>query len=146
MSLITSKIRKARKEYVCSFCGCKIAKGEKYSITVNCHEGSVYNWRAHCHCQDLCDKLWDFADPDEGGMDSDALFTAVRHAMSVFYCPFFCPQYDSELRSCNDYFDEDECIRAFAKFMEGKKLTVILGDDGFLCWKLTEEKKDEPGQ
>jgi hypothetical protein len=43
MSLITSKIRKARKEYVCSFCGCKIAKGEKYSITVNGHEGSVYN-------------------------------------------------------------------------------------------------------
>ncbi len=140
MTMIRSKVRHASVDHACDFCGCKIAKGEEYEYQVHVLDGLPYSWLTHIHCQKLCDKLWDYADPDECGMSSDRFLDAVHESMAVFFCPYHCTNYDVHLHGCRVDFDEDFCIRQFARFMENKLFYLTLDDNGILCWKLTEAK------
>ena len=139
MPLIKSTVRKATVEHVCDFCGCKIAKGEKYEFQTYVFDGLPYTWMEHLHCQSLCEKLWDYADPDEPGMTSSDFIDAVREAMATFYCPYHCQHYDVDLHGCRIDFDEDFCIRQFARFMKDKHLCLTQSENGILCWQLRTE-------
>ena len=137
MEVIRTKINKARKEYRCSFCGCKISKGEQYERSTNKCDGSLYEWRAHLHCQTLCDKIWNYVDPDEG-MTSDQFIDAVRELSDTFYCPFHCDKFDKETRDCDD-FDNDSCVRKFAEFMQSRELRLVLDPNHGMCYRLVKK-------
>ena len=135
MPIIKSTVREAKVEHVCDFCGCKIAKGEKYEFQTHVFEGRPYTWKAHIHCQSLCDTLWDYIDPDEPGMTSDNFLEGVQDAMAAFYCPYHCEKYVRDMHGCDD-FDENTCIRKFANFMEHHRLYLGQDHHGIMCWRL----------
>ena len=138
----TAKV-KARKRHTCDYCGCEIPKGEKYEVQTNVCDGRVYTWRAHIHCQDLCDKIWNYVDPYEGMSDSE-FCDAVQDLMSTFYCPFHCDEYEDNTQDCDRGFDSDVCVKRFAKFMENREMQLIRDPNRGLCWRIKEvEASDE---
>lgn len=138
MEVIRTKIKIARKEHRCSFCGCKISKGEQYRHSTNKCDGSLYVWRAHLHCQTLCGEIWNYVDPDEG-MTSDQFIDAVRELSDTFYCPFHCDKFDKETQDCDD-FDDDSCVRKFAEFMQSRELRLVLDPNRGMCWRLVKKE------
>ena len=44
---------KARKDHNCSYCEGVIKAGTEYEKTVLKHDGDVYTWKSHLHCQQL---------------------------------------------------------------------------------------------
>lgn len=51
-TLQNAKLTKAKKRYVCDFCGQHIVDGREYYDSVYVYEG-VYHWRSHVHCHEL---------------------------------------------------------------------------------------------
>lgn len=136
METIRSEKLKARKEHFCNLCGCNIQKGETYERQTNKFDGRLYVWRTHLHCQDLCDKIWSYVDPGDGGMGSSDFVDAIIELMDVFYCPFHCSKYDRTISGCEDGLDEDSCIKKFAKFMEKRELRLIRDSDNIPRWRI----------
>ena len=58
----------ARKEYLCSACGCKINKGQKYYRQTNIYDGSIYDWKEHEECRAIAYELdmYDNCDTEDG--------------------------------------------------------------------------------
>ena len=137
MNVISRKVVKARKDYHCDFCGCKIPKGERHDCSINKQNGELYTWRTHLHCQTLCDKIWNYVDPDEG-MTSDEFINAIRELADTFYCPFHCDKFDKETLECESEFDDDVCVKRFAKFMETHELELVNEPNRGLCWRMVE--------
>lgn len=140
MNVVSRKEVKARKDYHCDFCGCKIPKGERHDCSINKQDGELYTWRTHLHCQILCDKIWNYVDPDEG-MTSDQFIDAVRELADTFYCPFHCAKFDKETRDCDD-FDNDSCVKKFADFMKSRELLLVRDPNRGLCWRLVVKEGD----
>jgi hypothetical protein len=138
MEVIRTNINIARKEHRCSFCGCKISKGEQYRHSTNKCDGSLYVWKEHLHCADLCNEIWDYVDPDDG-MTSDDFCDAIKELAHTFYCPFHCDKFDKETRDC-DGFDNDSCVRKFAEFMQSRELRLVLDPNCGMCWRLTKKE------
>ena len=67
-TVIEDRLRKARKEHFCSFCGGKIFRGEQYRDQFNVYDGDAYHWKAHLSCQELANALKMYEDCwyDEG--------------------------------------------------------------------------------
>ena len=142
MEVIRTKIRKARKEYRCSFCGCKISKGEQYRHSTNKCDGSLYVWRDHLHCAALCSEIWDYVDPDDG-MTSEDFCDAIKELAHTFYCPFHCDKFDKEHDDCDKFFDYDSCVRKFADFMKTRYLTLVNDKNLGMCWRIDQKKESE---
>ena len=132
----TAKV-KARKRHTCDYCGCEIPKGEQYKRSVNVTDGRPYTWKSHLRCAELCGKIWDYVDPDEG-MTSDAFCDAVRELADTFYCPFHCDEYDPDTQDCERGFDDNVCTKRFAKFMENREMQLIQDPNRGLCWRIKE--------
>ena len=139
MEVIRTKIKKARKEHQCSFCGCKISKGEQYRHSTNKCDGSLYVWKEHLHCAALCNEIWDYVDPDEG-MTSDDFCDAIKELAHTFYCPFHCDKFDKENDECDECFDYDSCVRKFAEFMKTRYLQLVNEKNRGLCWRIVQKK------
>ena len=138
METIRSEKLKARKEHFCNLCGCKILKGETYERQTNKFDGRLYAWRTHLHCQDLCSKIWNFVDPDEG-MNGDEFIDNIRELMDTFYCPYHCDKYEKDTGDCKKGITFGEsCIREFAKFMDNRELRCIRDADGIPRWRVVE--------
>ena len=71
MQELDRKIRVARKEHECDFCGFKIEKGEKYDWSKNVYDGMLYEWKSHLSCLELASKLNMFEECDEGVTSED---------------------------------------------------------------------------
>lgn len=58
----------ARKEYLCSSCGCKINKGQKYYRQTNIYDGCIYDWKEHEECRAIAYELdmYDNCDSEDG--------------------------------------------------------------------------------
>lgn len=115
--VLSNVTRKARKRHVCNFCGHPIEPGEKYNNQTNVFDGRAYTWKDHLECQDLCNEIWDFVDPDEG-MDSDAFRSALRELSSTFVCKN-CPHRTVRegLEDCDEELSM-KCIRHIHKFFK----------------------------
>ena len=55
--LVYEKIRKARKEHCCNYCGGLIDKGEEYGNSFVVDEGVGWTWKSHIHCNELIDLM-----------------------------------------------------------------------------------------
>ena len=141
MQMIRCKRRKARKEYYCDLCGGKILKDECYERQINQFDGRMYTWRTHLHCQNLCSKIWNYVDPDEG-MTGDEFCDAVQDLMSTFYCPFHCDEYDRDTQDCDRGFDTDVCVKRFAQFMETRELLPVRDPNRRFYYRIV--KKEQP--
>ena len=95
METIRTATVKARRIHVCDYCGCEIPKGERYKRSVNVFDGKPYTWKSHLRCAELCGKIWDYVDPDEG-MTGESFIDAVQDLIHPFYCPFHCDEYDRD--------------------------------------------------
>ena len=135
METIRSSTVKAAKPHICCFCGCEIPKGERYECDVNVFDGKPYTWRSHIRCKELCGKIWDYVEPDEG-MNGDEFCEAVENLMYTFYCPFHCDEYDKETCDCDRGFDADVCVKRFASFMEIRELMLANEPNRGLCWRM----------
>lgn len=128
---------KAVKTHWCDYCGSQIQKGETYRRSQNKYDGRLYVWKAHLHCTELAEAIWDFADPDEG-MDECTFQDCVRQVMDELYCPEHCPRWDAD-DGC-DKFDWCKCLRQFAEFMKTHELRhVKTVADVYRVWKLVEK-------
>lgn len=65
-TLSYSKETKAIKEHRCNFCDGVIRVGQVYMKSTHEHDGSVYDWKAHKHCEGLASKMKMYDDADEG--------------------------------------------------------------------------------
>lgn len=139
MENIRTAIVKARKRHTCDYCGCEIPNGEKYEHSVNVTDGRTYTWKSHLRCAELCGKIWNYVDPYEG-MTSDAFYDAVRELADTFYCPFHCDEYDRDTQDCERGFEDNVCIKRFAKFMENREMQLIQDPNRGLCWRIKEVK------
>ena len=137
METIRTAIVKARRIHVCDYCSCEIPKGERYEVQTNECNGKLYTWRAHLHCKELCGKIWDYVEPDEG-MSGDDFYDAVRDLAHTFYCPFHCDEYDRDTQDCERGFEDNVCIKRFAKFMENREMQLIQDPNRGLCWRIKE--------
>ena len=67
--ILNEKCQKARNEYICMYCGCKIKKGEKY-VRQRCKDGGqLYDFISHRCCNDIINKLpeeFDFMTTQDG--------------------------------------------------------------------------------
>lgn len=63
--------QKARKDHKCNFCGGVIPKGQEYQRQGIVHEGSLYTWKAHFRCLDICSELRMHDNCDEGVTEDD---------------------------------------------------------------------------
>ena len=139
METIRTAIVKARRIHTCDYCGCEIPKGERYKRSVNVFDGKPYTWKSHLRCAELCGKIWDYVDPDEG-MTGDDFICAVQDLMCTFYCPFHCDEYDRDTQDCDRGFDADVCVKRFAKFMETHELDLVNEPNRGLCWRMLESE------
>jgi hypothetical protein len=57
METLDSKIRTAKKEHKCDFCGGIINAGEKYDWQKIVSDGELYEWKAHCSCSAIASEL-----------------------------------------------------------------------------------------
>lgn len=71
MVILSTEIRKARKNHKCNFCGCVIEKGTEYHATGIVGDGHVYTWKSHFRCDELCNKLKMYDHCDEGVTEND---------------------------------------------------------------------------
>ena len=144
MEVINRATVKARRPHVCDFCGSEIPKGESYEASTCKNEDRIYTWHSHVHCQNLCDEIWHYVDPDNG-MTRDDFLGAVRELTQTFYCPFHCEHYDKEVQDCAEEFDDNLCVRRFAAFMETRRLDLVLEQGRGLCWRVRELGRHEGG-
>tara|TARA_R110000822_G_scaffold25937_17_gene78523 strand:- start:7502 stop:7834 length:333 start_codon:yes stop_codon:yes gene_type:complete len=77
MTILDSKIVKARKEHNCSFCHSKINKGENYWNDTIVNDGGLYTWKAHTKCHDISHKLKMYDDAIDG-VDSDMFVECIH--------------------------------------------------------------------
>ena len=61
----------ARKEYLCSACGCKINKGQKYYRQTNVLDGCIYDWIEHEECRNIASELVMYDECDDEGLSPD---------------------------------------------------------------------------
>ena len=143
--IIKSKVLKARKEHHCYFCGGRISKGERYNKSINKNlDGQLFIWKSHIHCGELCDKIWDYVDPYDG-MTSDDFSDAVRELADTFYCPYHCEKYNNNNKDCDEFFDNDTCVRKFAEFMKTRKLKLVNDPNLGMCWRIVKKGSEVKG-
>lgn len=83
--LIAQETRKARKPHRCDYCGEMIEKGEVYEYATLKFDG-IYHWSNHVRCGKIAQKIWDYADPDEG-MTADDYTETCQEVCQTFICP-----------------------------------------------------------
>ena len=86
INLIAEKIIRAYKKHRCSLCGKNIEKGTRYVWQKNICDGEFYEFRNHIACNNICNAIWDYADPEEG-MDEDLFWDSCQEICQVFVCP-----------------------------------------------------------
>lgn len=70
---------KAIKEHKCSFCSYRISKGETYLSSTYKNDGSIYDWKAHKHCEQLALQMKMYEDIDSDGLTQDAFIDIVSN-------------------------------------------------------------------
>ena len=95
VEIITATKRvKARKDHICSWCGCDIYTGETYITSVLKYDGTIYAWKNHIKCGELVSKL--NMEGDEGVTGDD------------FY-EYITEEYDQIWREDdNDYYESKD--------------------------------------
>lgn len=70
-TLKPAKDTKAVKDHICGFCNMKIKKGETYIKSTHTHDGEIYDWKTHPHCEWIANTLgmYDFCDDGMTGED-----------------------------------------------------------------------------
>ena len=68
---------KAIKEHKCSFCSYRISKGDTYLSSTYKNDGSIYDWKAHKHCEELALQMEMYDDIDDDGLTQDAFMEIV---------------------------------------------------------------------
>lgn len=138
MTTLTRKEVTARKRHRCGFCGHAIERGERYSFSTHAFDGRAYTWRSHLKCQELCDVIWDYVDPDDGGMGRDDFRDGLYDVACAFVCPG-CPHYDADSDDC-DCRLEMSCIDRIHGFFQ--KFRLVRTD--MITWKI-KPKGNESG-
>ncbi len=77
MEIISSNLRTAQKEHICSYCGLPIKKGEKYRDDY-IKGDEAYRWRSHLTCEYLVKKLDMDTDNCGEGLTSTAFTDYIR--------------------------------------------------------------------
>lgn len=105
METISSRIVTAKKHHVCGLCRTKIDIGTKYRTQFNKHDGGVYTWKNHLHCENIAGKLNLY---DEYGLNDEIFQEAIleefiklqqHHNSEVFeYEGFIYPNFDGRLK------------------------------------------------
>lgn len=96
MHTISAKEVQARKNHKCDWCSEIIYKDEPYIIAACTHDGRIYNWKSHIHCDEIFYTL-NMNDCDEGdGIDSETFKELVREAFNDLWFKKDLAHYESE--------------------------------------------------
>lgn len=135
--LSTCTVR-ARRPYVCDYCGHAILRGEQYVRACNKFDGRLYTWKSHPHCDRLASAVWNYVDPCDG-MDAYTFRDAVQTVMYELYCPGNC-QLWRKGEGCAAGNDMTTCLMRFDEFMKTHELRTVRDDDGIPYWRLVEKE------
>ncbi len=143
---LAQKIRIARKDHGCDYCGCLIRKGEEYKWSKNIWEGRIFEWHNHLACGRVASAIWDYCDPDDG-MDEDQFQDGCAEVCRRFICPD-CPEWDKEYDDCMkdepyciDKMDESYCINKMDRFFETHELYKAGRKAYYDIWKCREKRR-----
>ena len=139
METIWSGDVKARKQHRCYYCGNVIEKGEVYHKSKHKYDGSVYEWKCHCKCNDIASEIWDYVDPDNGMTDDD-FCDNLRDIADTFICPE-CPYHDNDSDDCDCSLDM-KCIDHIHQFFQKYRLVCRVP----YCFKVEERTKEDKGE
>ena len=129
------RLRKARKQHRCDYCGEAIEKGEVYDWSKFVYDGDIYEWHCHQKCGSVAGDIWDYADPDEG-MDEELFQDSCRAVCQNFVCPD-CEKWNAEYGDCDD--DKTYCIDRLHEFFKTYEL-YRAGRDGYAeIWKVRKK-------
>jgi len=94
MEVISSNLRKARKNHICDFCKGKIVKGETYRSTI-CKGDEIYGWKSHQKCEKVYNTL-KMSDNDMGdGIDSDTFGRIVQNFLAEKFTEDECDRFNT---------------------------------------------------
>lgn len=128
--------RKARKPHVCDYCRGAINPGEVYQVDTLKYD-EIYTWKAHVKCTEIAAELWDYADPDDYGMDSDLFLETCADFCRIFVCPD-CEKWDREATDCR--LDETYCIDKAHAFLQDNEFYCTREKYGRRCWKCRKKE------
>lgn len=135
--ILDNKIRTARKDHTCNYCGDVIHKGEKYDYSKLVQDGELYEWKCHLECNNIANILWEYIDPWEG-MTEDDFYEGCRDFCRVFICPG-CQYADKETYDdleCN--LDKSYCLNKITEKLKYNDFRKVKRDpdDWYSVWKL----------
>lgn len=113
--ILDSRVRTARKQHICSYCGRTIEKGETYEWAKLAYEDQLYEWKNHKECGFIAHKLWRYIDPDEGMTDED-----FDEGCTAFCDEFICPNCKMGSHNCRYCIDK---IYEFLQKNDFKRIT-----------------------
>lgn len=123
--------RKARKPHVCDYCRNTIKPGETYIVDTLKFD-DIYSWKTHTKCEEIASEIWNYADPDEYGMDSDTFLETCGDFCRTFVCPD-CESWDKEETDCKQ--EQPYCIDKIHAFFQENELYCTRDKYGRQCWK-----------
>ncbi len=125
------KIRTARKEHSCDYCGKIIKPGTPYMWSKNVYDDTIYEWHSHTECEFIVGQIWDYVDPDEG-MSEEDFREACKDLSETFICPD-CKKWDADNIECND--GEQYCLNKLYKFLQKNELYRADRGIDYCVWK-----------
>ena len=95
METLSQGKHKARKDYICNFCGGKINAGTVYDSQSIVNDGDFYVWKSHISCDDLVSKLDMYSWCDDG-VTQDDFATEVQEQYQRIMSEKHTEEYESE--------------------------------------------------
>ena len=87
MEILDQKIRVAKKNHKCCFCGMEIAIGEKYEWQKNIFEGQLYEWKNHISCGEIASKLGMYKNDDGDGITKEDFVEYINEEYNLLTDP-----------------------------------------------------------
>lgn len=142
IEVIENRQRKARKPHKCDYCHGTIEPGEVYDCIKQKDGGDFYTFHCHLKCDYIAQELWQYADPDDWGMDADLFSETVQEFSATFVCPD-CPKYIDEIEECTN--DEVYCLDRVYEFLKENELYKVRRTPSVYgyVWKCRKREKKE---